>query len=173
MTTEHLQPFAKGSERARELGRRGGQARAAKAAAKRDAAAATTQQAADALHTATQRFNRQDLAPHAAAAAQLIIGRVATGDIPVRNGDEAAALLRALVDVARLEEGQHTAATIIAHADTSQMLDRIRALRERASTELEATSTAAVAVADQNVGALAELDPAPMTVDQSEPGTTN
>lgn len=148
----NLIPFKKGDARAVEAGKKGAAAKRARRAAQ----AATSEAVARELDTLRTTLQRDDLGPTAAAAAQLLIGRVATGDIPVRNGDEAAALLRALVDVARIEEGQHTSASIVGHIDGTAAIERIRSLREAARAELqhherpaiEAASAAAEAVAD-------------------------
>jgi hypothetical protein len=77
---------------------------------------------------------RHRLGPTAAAVAADILARVANGDVEVRNGTEAAALLRVLYDMARLESGQPTSAALVAHLSTDEVLRRIEELRELRST---------------------------------------
>ena len=74
------------SETARELGRKGGLKRAANAAAKR-AAELEDQKALTRLREA---FKRQDLGKDALITAHDVIARVQAGEIPIRNGTEAA-----------------------------------------------------------------------------------
>ena len=128
--TTHLQPFTKGDPRAVEAGRKGAETRRAK----RDAAALVSVKDADAgahmVQRLMTRYERGNLGPVAAAAAQHVIAGVATGAIPMRNGSEAADFLRVVFDMARLEEGQHTSATLHASVDTAALVARIEALRE-------------------------------------------
>jgi hypothetical protein len=63
------------------------------------------------------------------------LARIAAGQIPIRNGDEAATLLRAMVDIARLEEGQPTSTAVIAHVGRSATAD-VLALRDQARRAL-------------------------------------
>ena len=76
------------------------------------------------------------------------MAQVASGAVPVRNGDEAATLLRALVDVARLESGDPTSTTVVAHVGSDAMA-RVVALRDAARAAIDATvSGTAVAAYD-------------------------
>ena len=165
--TQHLQPFTKGDPRAKEAGRKGGQTRARNAKAKRDTGLATAQQAATTLNTLHTHFDRATLGQDAANIAQYILGRIGTGDIPIRNGDEAAALLRALVDIARLEEGQATSHTITAHLSTTEAIARVQELQARARLPLSATAQAA---ADPMLeGGRVDTPPAPIEARIVEP----
>ena len=76
----------------------------------------------------------------ALATAADLIGRLVQGSIPVRNGGEAAELLRALVDVGRLESGDPTRTVAVAHMTGPALVARLR--------ELQASS-AADTVADE------------------------
>src|SRR3982751_1527833 len=86
-----LSPFRKGDPRAAEAGRKGGEARRAR----RAATLASAKAAANQLDEVRSRFGREELGPHAAAGASWIVAQVVAGRIPIRNGEEAAVLLRA------------------------------------------------------------------------------
>lgn len=79
---------------------------------------------------------REQLGPAAAACAQHLVGQVASGEVRIRHVGDAAELIKVLVDVARLEEGQHTAATIVAHADSGATLERLAQIRADARAAL-------------------------------------
>jgi hypothetical protein len=131
----HLVPFVKGDERARAAGRKGGQARAARAAAQRAEPVAVL----DAVRSLARQAERADLGPAAVGAALDMIGRVVSGDQRV---PDPAAWLRALVDVARLEAGEATSATLVAHVG-SDAAARVLALQARARSALSSTVLAA------------------------------
>lgn len=162
-TTANLQPFTKGDPRAVEAGRKGAEVRRANRARQ----AGDAQTVATELATLRASFERETLGPNAAAAAQWLIARVTRGDIPVRNGDEAAALLRAFVDVARLEAGEATAHSIHATIDRGEAVARVAALQARAR---EVLGAAAVAVDDAGhlgeIGAAVEVE----AVSSDDPG---
>jgi hypothetical protein len=86
-----LRPFKAGDPRTVAAGRRGVAAREAKRAVAR----ATVQAAAAHLRSVAEVHDREQLGEHAAAAGDLI-ARISTGEIPVRNGDEAAFLIQPL-----------------------------------------------------------------------------
>ena len=120
-----LRPFVKGDERTRQIARQGVLARQARAAArKRDVTtvAATLTAVADAV-------DRGTLGQHAAAVAGYVMGLVATGAVPIRHADDAASLLRVLVDVARLEEGAPTSTSVVAHVSTADVMELRRQAR--------------------------------------------
>ena len=60
---------------------------------------------------------------------------VLVGEIPVRHGTDAAMLLRVLVDVARLEMGEHTHASVVAHLTGPALAQRLRDLQPSGATE--------------------------------------
>ncbi len=134
----NLQPFTR--ENAAEMGRRGGLKRAEKAAARKAASVPDL----DGVLLVLDRFNRDELGPRAAACAGLVIARVAAGEVPVRHAGDAAALVTALVDVARLEAGEATSHVIAARVNVDATADRVRALQEQARQALAsgAASTA-------------------------------
>jgi hypothetical protein len=116
-----------GRARARELGRKGGQTRARNAAAKRGLATKTGQERALSLTEVTTRFNRADLSENAAAVANLLLGRIAAGEIKV-DGRDVSALLDVLVTIVRLEEGLATSHHQTVSV-TGDVMARIEALR--------------------------------------------
>lgn len=131
-----LSPFRKGDPRAADAGRKGGVARRANASARVKSIRATAQ----ILEEISGTFDRERLGTHAASVAGWLMAQIAAGQIPVRNGDEAATLLRALVDVARLESGDPTSNTVVAHLGTDAMA-RVIALRDQARAAIDATTT--------------------------------
>jgi hypothetical protein len=132
-----LERHAFTSESASIAGKRSAEARRArKLLAARDAATLAQQ-----LDNVRSAFTRNELGPNAAAVAGQLMSRVLTGDIPVRNGDEAAALLRVLVDVARLEAGEATAHSLHATISTEQAVERIGRLQEAARQAISTTSS--------------------------------
>ena len=106
----NLLPWKKGDPRAIAAARKGGQARARNAAARKVAAL----EPAAALERVAGRFSREDLGPMAVAVAMWTMGEVVAGRQRVRDP---AAWVRVLVDVARLEAGEVTSAT--AHVDVT------------------------------------------------------
>ena len=58
-----------------------------------------------------------------------------SGKVPIRNGDEAATLLRALVDVARIEAGEATSTAVVAHVGAGAAAE-VLALRDQARRAL-------------------------------------
>lgn len=133
--TSGLTPFTK--ETASAAGRKS----AAVRAARRDADVQRARDAARTLDALGDTFQRDRLGPDAAAVAALILSRIASGDIVVKRGDEAAALLRALVDVARLEAGEATSHTLRATVDQGEAVAAVIALRDRARSAIGATSS--------------------------------
>ena len=63
--------------------------------------------------------------------------QVERGEIQVRHGEDAASLVRVLVDVARLELGEHTSASVVAHISGPALAERLRQL-QRDHAELDA-----------------------------------
>jgi hypothetical protein len=111
--------------------------------AKRDARRKEAQSVARHLATLTAVHDRAQLGPIAAAAAMDCIGRVASGEVPIRNASEAAEWVRVLVDVARLESGEATSASIVAHIGPAE----VRSLRDEARKALALGDGSAVALA--------------------------
>jgi hypothetical protein len=122
-----LTPFRKGDPRAAEAGRKGAAARRAN----RLALASSSAEVRRNLDELRGTLQRGDLGGNAAAGASWLIGQIVAGRIPVRNGEEAATLLRALVDVARLESGESTSNTLVAHVGAGAAAE-VRALRDQA-----------------------------------------
>lgn len=127
----HLTPFRKGDPRAAEAGRKGGEARRAR----RTASVASARAVGKALAEVRATFDRRELGPDAAAAGGWLLGQIVAGRIPIRNGDEAATLLRALVDVARIEAGEATDTRVVAHVGADAMRE-VLALRDQARAAL-------------------------------------
>lgn len=121
---DQLIPFT--SETAREAGRRGGMARAEKARAKAAADAQDAETLANHLATFHERFKRDDIGTHTAAVAAMILAKLAAGQVPIRHAADAAELLKVLVDITRLEEGQAT--SHVMHGSV-QIVERIEQMR--------------------------------------------
>lgn len=125
-STAHGPHRIRSREQAQELGRKSGEARRVKAAA-RAALAAEDEQL-------RQRFldlqlDNETLGPAALDLVALIIARIAANAIPVRNGAEAAALIDKLHTLARLEAGQSTANRVTVHVDETERRAKIDAAR--------------------------------------------
>jgi hypothetical protein len=123
----NLRPFVPGDPRAAEAGRKGAETRAAKRAAR----VTSSRETAAVLRTIVDTFHRGDLGEASAAVAGWLLGRIAAGQVPIRNAGEAADLLRALVDVARLEAGEATSTAIVAHVGAGATAE-VLALRDQA-----------------------------------------
>lgn len=161
--TDTLVPFdstPEGRARASELGRRGAQARQRNREAKAIATVNTAEAGAAAIASLAAAYDRANLATGAAAAAQHVIARVTNGDIPIRHGGDAAELLRALVDIARLEEGQATSHVL--HGSISAELgERITALQAQLAegTGGSTNPLPALAQATEHGGVTQETEP--------------
>jgi hypothetical protein len=127
----NLVPFTKGDERAKAAGRASAAARAAKRAAEAEAQGELAARAAQTLQEWSATFQREELGDRAALAAQKIADDVLTGAIVV-DARSAAPLLTALVDIARIEAGLHTSATLTATITSEQMTARLDVLRQQA-----------------------------------------
>jgi hypothetical protein len=119
------------SESARAAALRSAEVRRAKRAHKQATAAGTARE----LALLAQAHERGDLGGIAMAAAAELIGRVVRGDVPVRNGDEAAGLLRALVDIGRLESGDPTRTVAVAHLSGPALAQRLRELQRSSAVQ--------------------------------------
>jgi hypothetical protein len=126
-----LTPFRKGDDRASIMGRRG----AAAKRARRTAQHATTRAIIRELDTLRTSYNRADLGDIAAAAALDAIGRVVRGEVRLRGADMAP-WVRALVDIARLEAGAPTSASVVAHVSAADVAARVGALQAQARAAL-------------------------------------
>lgn len=133
-----LTPFVKGDGRAVEAGRRSAESRRAKRLAER----ATVDTLASDLRALASTFQRGDLGPVALGAALDMIGRVQRGEVSVRDPAE---WVRVLVDVARLEAGDPTSASVVLHASA---IDRVRQLQREAAALGPAPSSSALAADD-------------------------
>ena len=123
----NLTPFD--SERARAAALKSAQVRRERAAAKRAAEAAASRDLDEWVTT----YQREQLGPACAAAAQKIAHKILSGEI-----DDPRSLVSALpvlVDIARLEAGLNTTATMHVTATLDPMA-RIRELRARAAGEV-------------------------------------
>lgn len=117
------------SERAREAGRKSGEARRRKAEQQKSLKKAVRA-------TLAQPFDRTEVGLSAFVAANKIVERVLSGEIPIRHGQDAAAMYTALISTARLEAGEATSHT--AHLSLSsgqsaaEALDKIREAQAQA-----------------------------------------
>ena len=78
------------------------------------------------LETYSQTFTRADIGTHTAAVAAMILAKLAAGQVPIRHAADAAELLKVLVDITRLEEGQAT--SHVMHGSV-QIVERIEQMR--------------------------------------------
>jgi hypothetical protein len=144
---DHLVPFVAGDPdgRAAEAARKSHAVRRAKRAMVR----ADAQAVAAHLRTLRDSHERDRLGESCAAAAADLVGRVTRGEIPVRHAGDAAELVRVLVDIARLEAGQPTSASVVAHLTSDAARARLAELRAMAGEVLQpAVSSTAVAAED-------------------------
>lgn len=121
------------TERARELGKKSAAARIARREAERAGNISRSREAGAHLQALMQSFQRADLGPAASAVAQQTLHRIATGEIPIRNGSEAAEILRVTVDIARLEAGQATSQTAHIAMSAADVQARLADLAQRVS----------------------------------------
>jgi len=136
-----LTPFD--SERARLAGLRSAEVRRARKVAGRLA----SEEVARDVRALAETYQRQELGPIAIAAAIDLIGRCARGEIPVRNGAEAADLVRALVDIGRLEAGEAQRSVAVAHLSGPALATRLRELqRDDVSAAVSAVADTAIDV---------------------------
>ena len=125
---KNLVPFGKDKEKAREAGRKGGLARARNAEAKKLGEIQNAKAWKLSLEHLQASFNREDLGSQAALVTQMLLGKIARGDVEIASKDMAS-LLDTLVNIVRLEEGKatsHTASVSLAGGD---VLNKIEALR--------------------------------------------
>jgi hypothetical protein len=92
------------------------------------------------LDDAVQAHERSKLGPTAAALAAEIMGRLLVGEIKLRGAD-VAPVLRALVDIARLESGEPTSAALVAHVDAATIASRVTELQRQARAALAVVET--------------------------------
>jgi len=64
------------------------------------------------------------------------MARVLSGEVPIRHASDAAEWVRVLVDIARLEAGQPTSASIVAHVDGAAVTARLDEIRGQAIAAL-------------------------------------
>lgn len=144
---QQLAPHRFDSERARAAGRKSAANRKAKAAV----AARRPAQLRQHLSTVREAFAAVDIGESVVAVAGILLARLAAGEIPVRNGAEAAELLRSLHDIARLEAGQPTSIAASVRVDGNAALDRLERLQQSARAAIaavEVTASSAVPAAD-------------------------
>jgi hypothetical protein len=137
-----LTPFRPGDPIA-AAGRRKGNAVVREMAALHRANLADLRELLDDLVAATPR---EQLGPVCAAVAINVAVGVLDGSIPVRNGSEAADVIRVLVDVARLESGQPTSTSIVGHLTSAQVRARLEELKALATDTLEVRAVPAPVV---------------------------
>jgi hypothetical protein len=87
------------------------------------------------LDDAVEAHERSKLGPTAAALAAELMGRLLAREIKLRGAD-VAPVLRALVDIARLEAGEPTSAALVAHVDAAAVASRVSELQRQARAAL-------------------------------------
>lgn len=125
-------------------GRKSADARRAKGIAR----AAEPTELARRLAEFRQTFGATDLSADVLTVAGVLMARLASGEIPVRNGGEAADLLRALHEIARLEAGQPTSLSATVTIDQAQAVARLAELQSRARQTLGELPSATAQAAD-------------------------
>lgn len=124
-----LVPFRAGEDWPREAGKRSAAARRAR----RDITRAQHEEVSKGLASLVAAYGRGDLADIAAAAAMDMIGRVSRGEIQPRDPAD---WVRVLVDIARLERGQPTSTSLVAHIGGADSAARLAALQTTARETL-------------------------------------
>jgi hypothetical protein len=89
-----------------------------------------------------------------------MIGRVTRGEVTVRDPAE---WVRVLVDVARIEEGQHTSAALVAHLSSEDTAARVAALQTSARAALERVNGSSATRAMGDTGELGASSPTDTT----------
>jgi hypothetical protein len=97
---------------------------------------AETETVAAHLRRIIDAYPREQLGPAAAATASDIIARVGRGEIKIRHAADAAELLKVLTDIARLEAGEPTSASLVAHVDAGTVAARVAELQAEARRTL-------------------------------------
>ena len=137
-----LQPFTKGDPRAVAAGKKSVEVRRQRAIAEKAAQAADASTLAGHLATFSATFQRDDLGQQTAAVAAMILAKLAAGQVPIRHAGDAAELLKVLVDITRLEEGQSTSNVL--HGSV-QIVERIEAMRAELTASRDAGMTTTIA----------------------------
>ena len=130
--TRTLQPFTKGDPRAVAAGKKSVEARRAKREATALVKVVEADAGAELVDRLITRYERAKLGEAAAAAAQHLIARLSSGEIPIKDATDLANVLKVLFDMTRLEEGKATSHSM--NVDTSAVLARIEALRGELTT---------------------------------------
>jgi hypothetical protein len=84
------------------------------------------------------------------------MGRLLVGEIKLRGAD-VAPVLRALVDIARLESGEPTSAALVAHVDAATVASRVGELQRQARAALAIVNPIADIDSDARSGSGASL----------------
>lgn len=118
-----LQPFTK--DNAREMALRSAEVRRAK----REAIEAEKRKGTELLASLRETHRREDLGEFSALFVLEVLQRVLRGEIPIRNGSEAAAVMREAHQIHRLETGQATSHAVTLRASAEDVLSRIETVR--------------------------------------------
>lgn len=126
----NLTPFTgeEGRKRASAAGKKGAESRRRK---KEEAELAKIETSTDLqlkLEDIRTTFQRSSLSAAAASTAQYLMALVVSGSVTL-SGKDIAPLIGQLVDVARLEEGQSTSNSVVAHLSSTETLTRLQELR--------------------------------------------
>jgi hypothetical protein len=171
--TEAQQRHRFTKETASAAGKKSATTRRTKAAAR----AALPAELARKLADVRQSFADVDLAASVVAVAGIVMARLASGEIPVRNGGEAADLLRALHEIARLEAGQPTSLSATVSIPPEVAMARLHTLQQQARATMAALPSATAQAADDEevhdppapVAVVMAEDPAPPAVETPVP----
>ena len=129
--TASLKPFngPDGAARAKAAGIKSGEVRRANKQKKELANIKTSNELNTHLNDLINTFKRDQLPQSAAAAAQYLIAKVVSGGIEI-PGNAVGGLIETLLNMARLEEGQSTSNSVVAHMSSKDALDRLVELRQ-------------------------------------------
>lgn len=131
-STSGLTPFKRGDGRAAAAGRKSAEARAIKRASERGDIVAMIGR----LQTLADHAEGVDVSATCIGVAVYVLGLVTSGIVPIRHGGDAAELVRVLVDVARLTDGQPTSTSAVLHLSAADARARLAELASLAGASL-------------------------------------
>jgi hypothetical protein len=163
-----LAPFRFDSESARAAGKKSAQSRKARGIARRAAPGALGRT----LQLFRDTFANPDVGGDVLVVASVVLARLALGEIPIRNGEEAASVLRVLHEIARLEAGQPTSLTASVTVGPDVALARLAELRKQAQQVIDGGQVVPSLSASASVQAVDDEPASPVVVGGEEHAPT-